>query len=211
MFDGIQDIGLFIVAGLVLNITPGPDTLLIVSRSSAGGWRSGAAAALGIGTGCFVHTLAAAIGISALIAASADAFTAIKWLGAAYLLYLGVRLLFLRSPDGCEPSRTQDASERSSFLQGLLTNVLNPKVALFFLAFLPQFVDPGASDKAIALVWLGLIFNVNGTLWNLLVAWLAARALRRFSGATVARRWFDRALGALFVALAARVAAARSA
>ncbi len=211
MFDGIQDIGLFIVAGLVLNITPGPDTLLIVSRSSAGGWRSGAAAALGIGAGCLVHTLAAAIGVSALIAASADAFAAIKWLGAAYLLYLGVRLLFLRSSAGGEPSPTRDTAARSSFVQGLLTNVLNPKVALFFLAFLPQFVDPGASDKAVPLVWLGLIFNANGLLWNLLVAWLAARSLQRFSRATAARRWFDRALGALFVALAARLAAARSA
>ena len=167
---GTTDLALFVVAGLLLNITPGPDTLYVVGRTVAQGWRTGAVAALGIAAGLLVHTFAAAIGLSALLAASATAYTIVKWVGAAYLVYVGASLLFARPAIQQRTPALRSAGLRTVFLQGFLTNVLNPKVALFFLAFLPQFVDPAAPSKALALLFLGFVFIFNGTLWNLFVA-----------------------------------------
>src|SRR5258708_15514599 len=135
---GIQDIALFMAAGLLLNITPGPDTAYIVGRSVQLGWSCGAAAALGIGAGCLVHIVAAAVGLSALLAASSMAFVIVKYAGAAYLCYAGLRMLFTHSRADEAPAAAEIATTRVVFWQGALTNVLNPKVALFFLAFLPQ-------------------------------------------------------------------------
>ena len=209
MVPGIHDLGLFIVSGLVLNITPGADTLYIVARSTAQGRRAGLVAALGIGAGCVVHTLAAAVGLSAILAASAGAFAVVKWIGAAYLVWLGVGLLRGSAPKAASDARSPlPASLSKVFAQGLLTNVLNPKVALFFLAFLPQFIDAAAPNKALAFVALGMIFNVNGTLWNLLVAWLGAGVGRRLAVRGEATRWFGRAVGGLFVYLGIRLALA---
>ncbi len=212
---GIHDLWLFILSGLVLNITPGPDTAYIVGRSAQFGWRGGAAAALGIGTGCLVHVFCCAIGLSALLAASATAFTAVKWVGAAYLCFIGIKMLLARgsAPSDAGPSRESDAKSPSDamspskvFWQGALTNVLNPKVALFFLALLPQFVDAEAPHKALAFVALGGIFIFNGTLWCLGVAAFAARTARRFRQSGRATAWINRALGAMFVYLGARIA-----
>jgi threonine/homoserine/homoserine lactone efflux protein len=210
---GIHELWLFIISGLLLNITPGPDTAYIVGRSVQGGWRGGAAAALGIGTGCLVHVFAASIGLSALLAASSVAFTVIKWVGAAYLCFIGVTMLLSRSQtpaenvlaDSSEISQRQ-ISLRQVFWQGALTNVLNPKVALFFLAFLPQFVAADSPHKAIAFVLLGLIFVLNGTLWCLGVAALSAKAAGRIRQSGQVWRWINRALGGLFVYLGIRVA-----
>src|SRR5271167_2099108 len=138
---GIHDLWLFVLAGLLLNITPGPDTLYIVGRSSTQGARAGAVAALGIGAGALVHICAAALGLSAILAASATAFNTVKIIGAVYLLYVGIGLIRSAAAIAAPPIATERrlASLRGIFLQGFLTNVLNPKVALFFLAFLPQF------------------------------------------------------------------------
>src|SRR4030095_5132365 len=196
---GTHDLALFILSGMLLNVTPGPDTLYIVGRSTTQGARAGAVAALGVCAGIFVHIAAAAAGLSALLAASSNAFMVVKIAGAAYLVYVGISLL--RSPTLAEAGtvRITPASLRTVFVQGFFTNVLNPKVALFFLAFLPQFVEPAAPSKAAAFLFLGLVFNLNGTLWNLFVAWSSARGgggLRR--NARLAR-WFDRCVGGLFV------------
>ena len=132
---GIHELWLFIVSGLLLNVTPGPDTVYIVGRSVQLGWRGGAAAALGVCTGCLVHVFAAAIGLSALLAASSTAFTLVKWAGAAYLCFLGVKMLLSRQPapaDGVDATASGAVSLRQVFWQGALTNALNPKVALFF-------------------------------------------------------------------------------
>lgn len=210
---GLHDIPLFVLAGLLLNVTPGPDTVYVVGRSVQMGWRGGAVAALSISAGCLVHVFAAAVGLSALLAASAFGFTAVKWGGAAYLVYIGLRMLLAR-PRVIEPEvhrgMATSSPERTSLLQvfwqGVLTNALNPKVALFFLAFLPQFVDVAAPGRALAFVALGLIFVFNGTLWNLGVAAFAAKAagrLRRSSHVTV---WINRLLGGVFIYLGIRVA-----
>ena len=204
---GIHDLWLFVLSGLLLNITPGADTLYIVGRATTQGARAGAVAALGIGTGCIVHTLAAALGLSAILATSATAFAIVKWVGAAYLVYLGVTLLLARSARASAPAPSP-ASLGRVFAQGFLTNVLNPKVALFFLAFLPQFIDADAPHKALAFVLLGAIFDVNGTLWNLLVAWTASGLGRKLAAGGGGVTWLNRALGALFVGLGARLALA---
>jgi threonine/homoserine/homoserine lactone efflux protein len=222
---------LFVVAGLLLNLTPGPDVLYIVSNALRGGARVGMVAALGITAGCFVHIFAAAVGVSALVAASATAFTLLKWLGAAYLVYVGCRLLFSKSDSAI---KLEAASARSAgagakyryktvFLRGFWTNVLNPKVALFFLAFLPQFIAPTVEHKPTAFLLLGLLFNFNGLWvnlgWALAAAWLAqslskAAHSRAAAGVAVERGgvflWLDRIAGAMFVGFGIRLALTQS-
>lgn len=208
---GIHDFGLFVIAGLLLNITPGPDLMYIVGRSSTQGATAGAAAAFGIGAGCFVHIAAAALGLSAILAASASAFTIVKMIGAAYLVYVGVTLLWsLRAATQTAHTArpVTPAPLRSIFTQGFLTNVLNPKVALFFLAFVPQFIDVHAPSKTLAFLVLGLVFNTNGTLWNLLVAWFTARTLGGLKRTRFAA-WLNGCVGALFVYLGIKLALAR--
>jgi threonine/homoserine/homoserine lactone efflux protein len=209
---GTHDLWLFVLSGLLLNITPGPDTLYIVGRSSTQGWRAGSVAALGIGAGTLVHICAAALGLSAILAASATAFTVVKILGAVYLLYVGVGLIrsagATHSPAVAHESR--GVPIRVVFLQGFLTNVLNPKVALFFLAFLPQFVEAGASSKPLAFLFLGAIFNFNGTLWNLIVAWSTARISRRLAPGAAFKKWFNRCVGGLFIFVGLRLALSES-
>jgi threonine/homoserine/homoserine lactone efflux protein len=202
---GIQDIALFIAAGLLLNITPGPDIAYIVGRSVQLGWRGGAAAALGIGAGCLVHIVAAAVGLSALLATSSAAFVALKYAGAAYLCYVGVQMLVARDRSDEAKQPGEITTTRAVFWQGALTNALNPKVALFFLAFLPQFVAASAPNKPLAFLLLGLLFNVNGTIWNLGVAAFAAKIGRAF-GSSALSAWINRALGGLFVYLGVRLA-----
>jgi threonine/homoserine/homoserine lactone efflux protein len=204
---GIHQIWLFIASGLLLNVTPGPDTAYIVGRSVQLGWRGGTAAALGIGVGCLVHVFAAALGLSALLAASSTAFTLVKWAGAIYLCYIGLKMLLSRPHVGANEKAAARAaiSLRQVFLQGALTNVLNPKVALFSLAFLPQFVAADSPHKATAFVLLGLIFVFNGTLWCLGVAAFAASVAGRIRKSGGVARWINRALGGVFVYLGLRV------
>lgn len=207
---GTTDLALFVVSGLLLNISPGPDTLYILGRTASQGWRGGAVAALGIGAGLIIHTFAAALGLSAILAASATAFDIVKWVGAAYLVYLGFLLFFTRPANLRQSPVLPAAKLRTVFFQGLLTNVLNPKVALFFLAFLPQFIEPGTADKTVAFLFLGLIFNFNGTLWNLFVAWSAARVSNRLRDSGRFTLWLNRTIGALLVYLGVRLAASHA-
>ncbi|WP_424628064.1 LysE family translocator [Bradyrhizobium sp. SYSU BS000235] len=203
---GIHDLWLFVLSGFLLNVTPGPDTAYIVGRSIQLGWRGGIAAALGICCGCLVHVFAAAIGLSALLAASSVAFTIVKLIGALYLCWMGIRMVLSAGAANAAPIPDGPASLRTVFWQGVLTNALNPKVALFFLAFLPQFVAADSPHKALAFVILGIIFNINGTLWNCGVAVVAAKAAYRARQARRAAVWVNRSLGALFVYLGVRVA-----
>ncbi|WP_460032639.1 LysE family translocator [Megalodesulfovibrio paquesii] len=215
---GIHDLPLFIASGLLLNITPGPDMLYIIGRSSTQGARAGMVAALGVGAGCLVHITAAALGLSALLAASATAFTGLKLVGAAYLVYVGMGMLLARSQAKTTHPSADSSPARPAmplgrvFAQGFCTNALNPKVALFFLAFLPQFIDPGSPRTALAFLVLGLLFTLNGTGVNLVVGWSAARVATRLartgqgssSGGLV--RWCNRAVGGVFLYFGIRLA-----
>jgi threonine/homoserine/homoserine lactone efflux protein len=212
---GIHDLWLFVVSAVLLNISPGPDSAYIVGRSLQLGWRAGMMAALGISCGCLVHVFGTAIGLSALLMASSVAFTAIKWVGAAYLCYIGLTMLLSRQhlpdDDGAAAKGTplprQRLSLRQVFWQGVLTDVLNPKVALFFLAFLPQFVTVDSPHQTAAFLVLGLMFISTGTLWCFTIAALAARAAFRIRQSGRALVWVNRALGGLFVYLGVRIAA----
>jgi threonine/homoserine/homoserine lactone efflux protein len=204
---GIHDLTLFVISGLLLNIMPGPDSLLIMTRSATQGWRAGVTAALGIGAGVFVHIFAAALGLSAVLATSATAFTVVKLAGAAYILYMAWGLLKNKGDGGPKaPVAVQALPYRKIFAQGFLTNVLNPKVALFFLAFVPQFISADAPNKALAFIILGCIFNFNGTLWTTGLALFTAKATERVKLNPLVSKWLSRLTGTLFVWLGVKLA-----
>jgi threonine/homoserine/homoserine lactone efflux protein len=205
---GIHDLPLFIVSGLLLNVMPGPDSLLIMTRSATQGARAGCAAAWGIGAGTFVHIFAAALGLSAILATSAAAFTVVKLAGAAYILYLAYGMLRSKRASGGEiaPLAVPPLPCRRIFAQGVLTNVLNPKVALFFLAFVPQFIDADAPHKALAFIVLGCIFNLNGMLWANGLALFTAKASARIKLDPAVAQWLNRVTGGLFVWLGIKLA-----
>ena len=208
---GTQNLWLFIVSGLLLNITPGPDSLFIMARSAAQGWRAGFVACWGVGSGVCVHVVAAALGLSALLATSAAAFTAVKIVGAAYLVWIGIGMLRQRRGDDAAvaaQAAPRVLTYRDIFRQGFLTNVLNPKVALFFLAFVPQFIAPDAASKPQAFIVLGAIFNLNGMLWCHALALFTAFASRRLNVGAAVGRWLNRTMGAVFLALGVKLALA---
>jgi threonine/homoserine/homoserine lactone efflux protein len=206
---GTQNLALFVISGILLNLTPGQDTFYILGRSIAQGRRAGILSALGITTGSMVHTLAAAFGLSAILATSASAFLIVKFAGAAYLVYLGVTMLRDRSAAAMPEPASTDGNAWAIYRAGMLTNVLNPKVALFFMAFLPQFVDPAAPSKVGAFLFLGAVFMFNGTIWCLILAWGAAAMSRRFRERPSAAMLFKRAAGALFIGLGFRLAVSK--
>jgi threonine/homoserine/homoserine lactone efflux protein len=206
---GTQNLTLFIVSGILLNLTPGQDTFYIVGRSIAQGRRAGILSALGITSGCAVHTVAAALGVSAILAVSGGAFLAVKLVGAAYLVYLGIRMILEREPSPTEPTTFARGGDWAIFRAGFFTNVLNPKVALFFLAFLPQFVAPAADSKILTLLFLGGIFMSTGTMWGLILAWSASAASHRFRQNPSAGLKLKRATGAVFVGLGVKLAVSR--
>lgn len=206
---GIHDFGLFLAAGVLLNLTPGPDTAYILGRSIAQGREAGIASALGISAGSIFHTSAAALGLSAILATSAVAFGAIKLLGGAYLIFLGIKMISERSGQLSLPSNFRRHTSVAAFRQGVLTNLLNPKVALFFLAFLPQFIDPASSTKMLAFLILGLTFVTTGTIWCLFLAWFASAFRERWRTNEIVAQWLNRTAGALFIFLGIRLATAR--
>ncbi|WP_085317922.1 LysE family translocator [Derxia lacustris] len=224
---GVVDLGWFMVAVMMLNLTPGPDTAFIVGRSLAHGPRAGVVSALGISLGCCAHVLLAAFGLTAIVAASATAFTVIKLAGAAYLIWLGLRMLLARedkapatgstaATDGARHTAVQDqtaaplqlASARTAVLlrQAMLTNLLNPKVVVFFLSFFPQFVAPAAPSKALAFVALGVVFVLMSTVYNAAVGWSAGALVRALGSKPGLGRWLGRGVGAGFVALGCKLA-----
>jgi threonine/homoserine/homoserine lactone efflux protein len=205
----IHDFGLFLAAGVLLNLTPGPDTVYILGRSIAQGCEAGVASALGICVGSIFHTCAAALGLSAILATSSVAFVAIKLLGGGYLIFLGIKLLLDRRRQLSLPSNFRQRTSAAAFRQGVLTNVLNPKVALFFLAFLPQFIDPATNNKILAFVTLGFAFVTTGTIWCLILAWFASSFSDRLRASETVGQWVNRAIGALFIFLGARLAATK--
>ena len=202
----IHHYGLFVLAAIVLILTPGQDTLYVLGRSLSGGLRAGVASALGITAGSVVHTLAAAAGLSLLLRAFPPAFVAVKLCGAAYLIYLGARLLLARNALHDLTMPSPPSSARRAFVQGALSNLLNPKVALFFLAFLPQFIDPQGASKSVAFLTLGATFVSMGGIWCLVLAAAAARLRAFLVRNALLRRRIDRGVGALFMLLGARLA-----
>jgi threonine/homoserine/homoserine lactone efflux protein len=199
----LHDLLLFASAALLVNLTPGPDMLFVAGSSLAHGRRAGVLAALGVGAGCLVHVALAAFGLAALLATSPLAFTVVTWVGAAYLLWIGVGLLCRQAGAVAAPPSVPASRV---FWRGAVTNALNPKVALFFLAFLPQFIDRASPQQALGLVALGMLFNAGGTLVNLAVALLAGSLRGALAGANPASAWLNRLVGLAFVGLGLRLA-----
>ncbi|HHF3076177.1 LysE family translocator [Vibrio diabolicus] len=196
---------LFVVACLAINMIPGPDVIYIVSNTMKGKLSAGLKAALGLGVGYFFHTLAACLGLSAIILSSALAFSVVKWLGAAYLVYLGVQSLLSMWRGESKIVENKNVDNKNVFVQGVIVSVLNPKVALFFLSFLPQFIDTSASSTSMQLLVLGLLFSALATTCNVLYAsvgnWVFSRPhSQRYS------RTLEGVSGILLISLASKVA-----
>ena len=191
-------------AGLALNLTPGPDMLYVAARSTSEGRAAGIVSSLGIATGTLFHIAAVALGLSALLAAVPVAYTVVRVAGAIYLIYLGVRALATQSP--VVKREITHAPLATIFRQGAITNILNPKVALFFLAFLPQFVDPARGSAAGQIIILGLIFDTSGTIVNAVVALGASRAAERMRANGRAGNVLRKFTGVIFIGLGLRIA-----
>jgi threonine/homoserine/homoserine lactone efflux protein len=204
MFEFSQ-LALFMGATLALNLTPGPDMLYVATRSLGQGRRAGIASALGIGVGCFAHIIAATLGLSAVLSYSATAFLAVKLIGAAYLIYLGIRTLMSNSGPAMARVNAGDTPGKV-FWQGVITNVLNPKVALFFLSFIPQFVHADHGSTTAQIAALGIMFDISGTSVLLVVALFFGKAgqwIQTHPGFWRVQKWFT---GSVFIALGARLA-----
>ncbi|MDR1579155.1 MAG: LysE family translocator [Synergistaceae bacterium] len=204
---GIVNFGTFLAAGILLNLTPGNDTIFVLSKSMAQGRRAGIVSALGISSGCAVHTMLAALGLSAIISKSIILFNAVKYAGAAYLLYVGWKTMRDRTGIGAAISgRNERAPYLEIYRDALLTNVLNPKVALFFLAFLPQFVAPDTQDTFLPFLILGFVFVATGTIWCFTLAVLASFISERLKNNVEISRVINKICGAVLIVLGIKVA-----
>lgn len=210
-YFGISSFGLFCLTVLLLNATPGPDTAYIVGRSVAQGRTAGLMSALGITAGCLVHGTFSAFGLTALLAASASAFLVIKLAGGAYLIYLGLRMLLTKPEHAAKRCNAGDVRpQRTIFLQALMTNVLNPKVILFFLSFFPLFVKHDSPHKILAFLILGIVFALMSLCWNSGTALLAGTLTRHASNNPQIKQWLERTVGAAFIALGVKLALTKS-
>lgn len=197
---------LFISASILLCIAPGPDMIYLLGRSIAQGKLAGIVAAIGINVGAYVHLIAAILGLSAILMTSAVAFTIIKWLGAAYLIYIGLQALFSSSsfidPD---QENSKSYSLKAVFWQGFLSDVLNPKVAVFYLAFLPQFIDPTSGNEFYQLLFLGITVNMIAIFINIPLVICASFLTNKLRKNAAISKWLSKAMGAVFIYLGVRL------
>lgn len=202
----IQNFWMFALTGLLLNLTPGNDMIYVASRSTGQGIKAGIISALGIMAGCFVHVFAAMAGLSAIISESALAFNIIKYIGAGYLIYLGVRALLSKKKRLNITVISERLSGKKIFWQGVVTNILNPKVALFFLAFLTQFIVIDNYDPSWQILFLGTWFNISGAIVNILAAILFGKIGKWLSNSPGFVQWQERITGIVLLGLGIKVA-----
>jgi len=198
---------LFVFASIILCIVPGPDMIFLLSRTLAQGKKAGIAAAIGINVGAYLHLFAAVLGISAILASSAYAFTIIKWLGAAYLVYIGIKILLSKQGSVIIDERDiKKQNLRKIFWQGFLSDALNPKVAIFFLAFLPQFVSPASENRTWQILFLGITVNVIAILINLVLVYFSSTLTSRLRESTAISKWLNKIMGSIFILLGLKLA-----
>ncbi len=203
---GIENYLTFLISGIILNLTPGQDTLYILGRSTAQGKNAGIASALGIGAGSIVHTLAAAFGLSIILMKSALAFEIICYAGAAYLIYLGIQMLIRKNNSEGKNFELKNLSYASLFRKGMMTNILNPKVALFYLSFLPQFVNPQNEYGALPFIVLGLTFVITGTAWCIVLAAFSSMFTKTLREKPFYKTMLDKVSGGIFILLGIKMA-----
>lgn len=197
---GIEHYWIFILSSILLNITPGSDTIYILSRSIFQGKKAGIMSVYGIVSGSLVHTLLAGLGLSLILMQSALAFNIVKWIGAAYLIWLGIRSIMARHESAQAMQAVESQSNRKVYLQGMMTNVLNPKVALFYLAFIPQFVSPEQTYGAIPFILLGLTFSTTGILWCMLLVVFSSKMAKRLQSSRISL-YMNKITGSIFILL----------
>lgn len=205
--SAITDIYLFILAGLLLNITPGVDLLYVLNKSIAKGFKAGIVASLGISTGCLFHVVLVVLGLSALLEASPTAFLLVKYIGALYLLYLGVTM-FLSSKKNTN-KKEEDKSKpqyKKIYYSGILINILNPKVALFFITFLPQFINVDSSEKSMGLLILGLVFIALATIVSSIIAYVSCNISNKFTYKDSFTKYIKKIVGTLFIGFGIKLA-----
>lgn len=208
---GIINFETFLIAGIILNITPGADTMYILGRSIAQGKKAGILSALGITTGALFHVIFATLGLSIILAKSALAFQVVKYLGAIYLIYLGLKSLFSKSSGGFNLATENEVINfKKVYLSGILTNILNPKVALFFLAFLPQFINPTYQNTSLSFLILGTTFLATGTFWCLLLAVFSSKLSSKIRKNYKFKVWLDKITGGIFIALGIKLALSKN-
>ena len=198
---GTVNFGLFVISGILLNITPGSDTMYILGKSISLGRRAGIVSVLGISSGAVIHTILAALGLSIILAKSTMAFNIVKYAGAIYLIFMGVRAIISKQGQNKLDTSVEETSLAKVYIQGLLTNLLNPKVALFFLTFLPQFVDPHTQYGAISFLFLGATFLTTGTVWCLLLAIFASMATDTLRNSNKASALLNKFAGIIYMLL----------
>ena len=203
---GIENYLGFIIAGILLNLTPGADTMYILTRSITQGRKAGIYSVLGITTGGLIHTTLAAFGLSIILAKSAFAFNTIKYIGVAYLVYLGIKMII--DKNNLFDNKTQKIETTDLFKiyrQGLLTNVLNPKMALFFLSLLPQFINPHYANGPIPFLILGLTFMTTGTIWCLILAYSASLITKTLRNNDRIGKIMQKISGFIFIGLGIKI------
>jgi len=204
---GIINYETFLLTGLLLNITPGNDTIFILSRSMAQGKRAGIMSVLGIATGSLIHTVLAAFGLSIIIAKSILAFNIIKYAGAAYLLYVGYKMLTDKTKINTDTSISENLINlKKIYRDGVLTNVLNPKVALFFISFLPQFINPHTKNTIVPFIKLGVTFTITGTIWCLILANFASVIFSKLNQNKKLSNYVNKTCGGVLIALGIKIA-----
>ncbi len=204
---GIINFEAFLLASLLLNLTPGADTMYILGRSISQGKKAGLLSALGIASGALVHCLFAALGLSILLAKSAFAFQIVKYAGAIYLIYLGIKMLRSSSKQSFEfKKELSDINYKKIYISGIFTNILNPKVAFFFLAFIPQFINESYSTSPTPFIILGLTFVTTGTIWCLILALFSSKLSNKIRQNYRFKIWLDRITGSLFIVLGIKLA-----
>jgi len=197
---------IFIFASFILCIVPGPDMAYLLSRSIAQGKRAGIMAAFGINAGAYVHLFAAVIGLSAILATSSLAFTIVKWIGAIYLIYIGIQAILSNTQISLNSGARNKQSNATIFWQGFLSDVLNPKVAIFFLAFLPQFVQENSTNTTFQLLILGVTVNIIGITVNLILVYYSAMVTNKMRSSNRISNWLNKLMGSMFVLLGIKLA-----
>ncbi len=200
---GIINFETFLLTGILLNLTPGNDTIFILSRSIAQGRKAGIMSALGIGTGSLIHTVLAALGLSVIIANSATAFNIVKFAGAAYLFYLGISMLLSKNEG---EGNTINYLPWKIYRSAVITNLLNPKVAIFFISFLPQFIDPAAGNTVVSFLLLGVTFTCTGTIWCLFLAYYAASLSTKLNARNKFSNYINKFCGIALILLSIKIA-----
>jgi RhtB (resistance to homoserine/threonine) family protein len=209
--DGIENYIGFIIAGLVLNITPGADTIYIITRSVAQGRKAGIYSIMGIGTGALCHTVFTAFGLSIVLMKSAMIFNIVKYLGVAYLIYLGIKMIVDKSSMfENEKSKFENTDLIKIYRQGFLTNLLNPKVAIFFLSLLPQFIKTEYVNGPVPFLILGMTFITTGTIWCLFLAYSASSMTKILRKNDKIGKMMQKLSGAIFISLGLQLLLKRS-